>query len=149
LQYLCAAQAEGVSGLLQRLYQQANNMTERADALRLLWHYQGAGAEALLAQAYAAALPEPLVMDLWFALQATRPSAEALLEIGALLEHEQFSWTSPNRVRAVLGQLAQHNPVLFHRADGACYALCDRKSTRLNSSHVSISYAVFCLKKKH
>ena len=24
----------------------------------------------------------------------------------------------------------------------------DRKSTRLNSSHVSISYAVFCLKKK-
>src|SRR5699024_12783283 len=29
------------------------------------------------------------------------------------------------------------------------YARCrDRKSTRLNSSHVSISYAVFCLKKK-
>src|SRR5207249_9361753 len=27
-------------------------------------------------------------------------------------------------------------------------ALPDRKSTRLNSSHVSISYAVFCLKKK-
>src|SRR5699024_11626973 len=26
--------------------------------------------------------------------------------------------------------------------------LLDRKSTRLNSSHVSISYAVFCLKKK-
>src|SRR5438067_10675567 len=27
-------------------------------------------------------------------------------------------------------------------------AVLDRKSTRLNSSHVSISYAVFCLKKK-
>src|SRR5438067_10736066 len=27
-------------------------------------------------------------------------------------------------------------------------AVVDRKSTRLNSSHVSISYAVFCLKKK-
>src|SRR5207249_11280494 len=27
-------------------------------------------------------------------------------------------------------------------------AVADRKSTRLNSSHVSISYAVFCLKKK-
>src|SRR5699024_12189511 len=26
--------------------------------------------------------------------------------------------------------------------------IADRKSTRLNSSHVSISYAVFCLKKK-
>src|SRR5437868_11645137 len=30
---------------------------------------------------------------------------------------------------------------------GAC-ATADRKSTRLNSSHVSISYAVFCSKKK-
>src|SRR5699024_12867635 len=28
------------------------------------------------------------------------------------------------------------------------YRKIDRKSTRLNSSHVSISYAVFCLKKK-
>src|SRR5689334_23973257 len=32
-----------------------------------------------------------------------------------------------------------------HLADGAPQ---DRKSTRLNSSHSSISYAVFCLKKK-
>src|SRR5207249_8533847 len=29
------------------------------------------------------------------------------------------------------------------------FTLQDRKSTRLNSSHVSISYAVFCLKKKN
>src|SRR5699024_11486732 len=29
-----------------------------------------------------------------------------------------------------------------------CSCIADRKSTRLNSSHVSISYAVFCLKKK-
>src|SRR5699024_11572118 len=29
-----------------------------------------------------------------------------------------------------------------------CGVRVDRKSTRLNSSHVSISYAVFCLKKK-
>src|SRR5699024_11302043 len=35
------------------------------------------------------------------------------------------------------------------RAEGAVVpAAADRKSTRLNSSHVSISYAVFCLKKK-
>src|SRR5699024_11280012 len=33
--------------------------------------------------------------------------------------------------------------------DGALAAVGDRKSTRLNSSHVSISYAVFCLKKKN
>src|SRR5690554_7257364 len=31
----------------------------------------------------------------------------------------------------------------------AVYNTADRKSTRLNSSHVRISYAVFCLKKKN
>src|SRR5437660_8891799 len=31
---------------------------------------------------------------------------------------------------------------------GIVVAIVDRKSTRLNSSHVAISYAVFCLKKK-
>src|SRR3712207_8039170 len=38
------------------------------------------------------------------------------------------------------------------RLDGRCpcpsTSLLDRKSTRLNSSHANISYAVFCLKKK-
>src|SRR5699024_12189832 len=34
------------------------------------------------------------------------------------------------------------------RLKAAQQAARDRKSTRLNSSHVSISYAVFCLKKK-
>src|SRR2546426_3196850 len=33
-------------------------------------------------------------------------------------------------------------------AQGATQARGDRKSTRLNSSHLVISYAVFCLKKK-
>src|SRR6266513_4230653 len=34
------------------------------------------------------------------------------------------------------------------RSEPRTPSLPDRKSTRLNSSHVSISYAVFCLKKK-
>src|SRR5256885_7899552 len=33
-------------------------------------------------------------------------------------------------------------------ASAACTQRSDRKSTRLNSSHLVISYAVFCLKKK-
>src|SRR3712207_8433659 len=41
--------------------------------------------------------------------------------------------------RAVLGRTARQ-PRLLGR---------DRKSTRLNSSHANISYAVFCLKKKN
>src|SRR5256885_13130713 len=33
--------------------------------------------------------------------------------------------------------------------EGQVFKILDRKSTRLNSSHLVISYAVFCLKKKH
>src|SRR5699024_12245889 len=40
------------------------------------------------------------------------------------------------------------NPV-FTVGNQLVEAIRDRKSTRLNSSHVSISYAVFCLKKKN
>src|SRR5690606_40404727 len=43
----------------------------------------------------------------------------------------------------------QHHDHLDHPvAEGGLPASLDRKSTRLNSSHVKISYAVFCLKKK-
>src|SRR5204862_7689365 len=43
-----------------------------------------------------------------------------------------------------------HDPVsLGARARRGLERLQDRKSTRLNSSHVEISYAVFCLKKKN
>src|SRR5690348_18497678 len=38
--------------------------------------------------------------------------------------------------------------IAIFRELGAPPRLTDRKSTRLNSSHPSISYAVFCLKKK-
>src|SRR5690606_40338175 len=37
---------------------------------------------------------------------------------------------------------------LHTRGDRCAQLVVDRKSTRLNSSHVKISYAVFCLKKK-
>src|SRR5690606_41879293 len=46
--------------------------------------------------------------------------------------------------------LAQYRPhsLIEHIGAGGPWDLKDRKSTRLNSSHVKISYAVFCLKKK-
>src|SRR2546427_7598655 len=42
------------------------------------------------------------------------------------------------------GWTAGNSPIKWEGWDGAA----DRKSTRLNSSHSQISYAVFCLKKK-
>src|SRR2546426_8430547 len=48
---------------------------------------------------------------------------------------------------------AAHESVLrrcIHSELSLCFgSLSDRKSTRLNSSHLVISYAVFCLKKKN
>src|SRR5256885_3972381 len=41
------------------------------------------------------------------------------------------------------------DPGLVAEVDGRAHARGDRKSTRLNSSHLVISYAVFCLKKKN
>src|SRR3712207_7865979 len=43
-----------------------------------------------------------------------------------------------------------HRPLRHARESeiGAHHEASDRKSTRLNSSHANISYAVFCLKKK-
>src|SRR5436309_7311595 len=38
--------------------------------------------------------------------------------------------------------------VMLDTAVASYFTTADRKSTRLNSSHVKISYAVFCLKKK-
>src|SRR3712207_8955995 len=52
--------------------------------------------------------------------------------------------------------LAVSMPIMLMLIDGGSLdagpddrALEDRKSTRLNSSHANISYAVFCWKKKH
>src|SRR5436309_8079457 len=53
-------------------------------------------------------------------------------------------------VRALIAE-EEEQPVLRDRAaerGAVLIAKEDRKSTRLNSSHVKISYAVFCLKKK-
>src|SRR5207249_8097629 len=52
----------------------------------------------------------------------------------------------PYAKRLVGGEALARRPVA-HELD-ALEQSQDRKSTRLNSSHVSISYAVFCLKKK-
>src|ERR1035441_9803477 len=42
----------------------------------------------------------------------------------------------------------QDSPISLSRAPIPSRLLLDRKSTRLNSSHLGISYAVFCLKKQ-
>src|SRR5205814_8540200 len=50
--------------------------------------------------------------------------------------------------RGRMGEEPPHRPRPISRGARRPRAAQDRKSTRLNSSHLGISYAVFCLKKK-
>src|SRR5947199_1623832 len=66
-----------------------------------------------------------------------------------------FPYTTLFRSRAICAEPGERHHIAWHHRDGkkhaifACLMLVlDRKSTRLNSSHLGSSYAVFCLKKK-
>src|SRR3712207_7066758 len=48
----------------------------------------------------------------------------------------------------LLLELGAFTPILYAFRERERIQSIDRKSTRLNSSHANISYAVFCLKKK-
>src|SRR5256885_13121422 len=62
-----------------------------------------------------------------------------------LAEHCPVTRTSPNA--APVFDVIQ-SFMLTALTEGRRFSHIDRKSTRLNSSHLVISYAVFCLKKK-
>src|SRR3712207_7322360 len=61
-----------------------------------------------------------------------------------------FSWEAPlaahGMMHMVISNAAAGDPYPIDTL--LLYMAKDRKSTRLNSSHANISYAVFCLKKK-
>src|SRR5207249_6372717 len=62
-------------------------------------------------------------------------------------EYPNPNWKGSQALQ-LLHQAVQEIPLLFVTTAMGSESI-DRKSTRLNSSHVSISYAVFCLKKKN
>src|SRR6266571_2114815 len=74
------------------------------------------------------------VIHLLFFLMIRRPPRSTLFPYTTLFRSRVFPVP-----RATSGHAARYAAVRATR---------DRKSTRLNSSHMSISYAVFCLKKK-
>src|SRR5688572_29811702 len=82
-------------------------------------------------------------------LQAVTSGGSCTLKTASEIEAEivdlyfQNDWPDPNSA------LSKFNQVKALLAAGSTVeAQLDRKSTRLNSSHSQISYAVFCLKKK-
>src|SRR5258705_4277752 len=59
-----------------------------------------------------------------------------------------FPYTTLFRSDQVPEHRSREVPIRLHHERQSYYSRQDRKSTRLNSSHLGISYAVFCLKKK-
>src|SRR5690625_5987008 len=86
-----------------------------------------------------------------------RPDPDALGSSAALKEILLASFPEKNVYLAgeedpALRFLTPLDDITDEMYDGALVIVCDtadRKSTRLNSSHVAISYAIFCLKKKY
>src|SRR5690606_42021091 len=69
---------------------------------------------------------------------------------GSVFGYNQSAMSLGNVSGAMTGGLIAASfgiPMMFYMVGGILFVQ-DRKSTRLNSSHVKISYAVFCLKKK-
>ncbi|CAG9264654.1 Aminopeptidase N [Paraburkholderia unamae] len=110
-------------------YDAANNMTDRSAALSALLNAQAASggdvARKALEDFYVRFEKEPLVIDKWFALQATqrgtaqRPTIET---VRALMVHPAFNIKNPNRARSLIFSFCAANPAQFHAADGSGYA---------------------------
>src|SRR5699024_11412954 len=65
-----------------------------------------------------------------------------------LVDHNESTQSPDNIANAKILKVVDHHTMKYIAPYQLYYRAEDRKSTRLNSSHVSISYAVFCLKKK-
>src|SRR5437773_5101654 len=82
-----------------------------------------------------------------------RPPTSTLFPYTTLFRSSPAVWRMRSRMEMgrLAGTVTNFAPAGASAGGGTAtteLAKADRKSTRLNSSHITISYAVFCLKKK-
>lgn len=104
-------------------YEQADNMTDRLAALACLCHGDSTARQRCLGNFHDDAKGNRLVMDKWFAVQATARRTQIVDDVLGLLEHVDFDVSNPNRLRSVVANFATNNPVGFHAEDGRGYSL--------------------------
>ncbi len=136
LLYLAAA---GDMSLADAHLHSADNMTDTMAALKILVSSQAASSEAALLTFSSRWQADALVMDKWFALQATIPAGSTVELVKQLLTHPGFSLNNPNKVYALLGSFAKANPVGFHRADGGGYRLFAEQVVKLNEINPQVA----------
>lgn len=128
LQYLMLLEDEEMLAQCVAQFKDSGNMTDTSAALTALAHstHTREGEQAL-EQFYSQWRDDSLVVNQWLAVQATNPSPDTFDRVQALMEHEAFSMTNPNKVRSLIGAFCGQNAIGFHRKDGAGYAfLADR-----------------------
>ena len=139
LAFLTALGREEWLQLAERQFEEADNMTDRLAALRALVDQGGDRADAALARFYEHWQDDPLVIDKWFAIQASARREDTLERVEALMRHPAFKPTNPNRVYALVRTFASANPYHFHRADGAGYALLGAFVRRLDKANPQVA----------
>lgn len=139
LSYLAFADAAQADRLVSAQYHHANNMTDTVAALSAAIAAQLPCRAALLADFDERWHQDGLVMDKWFALQATSPAADVLSQVRALLNHRSFTLSNPNRIRSLVGAFASANPAAFHAADGSGYQFLVEILSDLNTRNPQVA----------
>ena len=109
--------AEGVK-LAREQYDGASNMTDRMGGLSTLVNFADAeDAGPALDHFYEQWQHDPLVIDKWFALQATAPTTR-VETVRSLMLHPAFTLRNPNRARSLLFQFCMNNLRGIHTPEG-------------------------------
>ena len=108
--------------LARSQFTMADNMTDRLSALACLCHTDDVARQQSLQEFYTSARENKLVLDKWFAVQATARRVQIMDDVLALYAHIDFDMSNPNRVRALIASFAMNNPIAFHAVDGRGYA---------------------------
>lgn len=106
------ARVTGADAWAEQQYDNASCMTERFGALKAMVNHQLANADAYLADFYQRFQNDDLVIDLWFSVQASADNVSTDT-IQSLLEHADFDWNTPNRVRSVISAFTSQPTVLW------------------------------------
>jgi aminopeptidase N len=120
-------------------FDNATNMTDRMGALTVLCSMPGASCNSRLEQFYERFQSERLVVDKWFAVQASAEHDNVLDDVISLTSHPAFEFQNPNRLRSLVGAFAMNNPVGFHREDGRGYKFLTDYIIKIDSINPQIA----------
>ena len=121
LAYLAAGgDADGIARAKAQ-FDAGQNMTDVLASLAVLSAIDCAERRAALDAFYARWRGDDLVLDKWFAIQATSPLPDTTSAVRALAKHADFDLRNPNRVRALVASFASGNQVRFHEPSGGGY----------------------------